>query len=477
MFSVACLLGGLALLGGIMSCSDSEDEEAIYASQTDDFANVKNHASAKGYASSNLRNGKTEPVSVSNLNDGSTSVQSYIIANTTDATNPDVNPWFAVDLGEVRVINKVRVVPGAGQDAANGDTSTAEGLYPNAYPTKYSVQVSEDDAVSDPSEIPSLTWKTVAVVNDGVYATKNVSFWNTKARWVRILVDEFNDKYCSLLELSVFGPRPSVDYSDLGKEINVLFIGNSLTYYNNMWSVFEGISLLKGYNVHATAVTFGGKNLIFHSNAPNTESAIKAKKFDYIVLQDICGSFTDDKLTRGSQAIIAKIRESNPDAKLVYYATWPKKTDQDARTAEFTLCYINKAQQYGALVSPAGEAFYDLTKTNEKFYYEDDGTHPQPVGSFLSASTFFYTIFADEKPGDISSSRHDELNKLINSYVSDSSLGKETSYDLGLLSQIDKLAYKYASAVRPAAADSTGATKYQSVANPDAVYEDFVSDE
>ena len=444
----------------LSACADNDSSSSggVTISGFSDLANAKNYADVKGYASSNLRQSKTTPVSVGNLTDGDTSVQSYIIANTTDSSAPDKNPWFAVDLGAVKSFNKVKVTPGAGQDA--------DGKYPDAYPVRYKVQFSKNtQPAASPAAVADFEWETIAEVTDGTLSAKSISFERHAGRWVRILVDEYNGDYCALLELSVFAPDTSKSLESLGKEINVLFIGNSLTYYNNMWNLFEGLSILKGKNVHATAVTYGGKSLEFHSTSHNAETAINAGNFDYVVLQDICGSFEDSKLSRGSAAIIPKIKEANPDAKLVYYATWPKNSVKETRTAEFTACYLNKAQKYGALIAPAGEAFYDLSKTNSKSYYDSgDDTHPQPVGSFLSACTMFYTIFADEAQVSFSDTDVTKLSALINSFISNSNSGKAAAYDKALLNQISELSYKYSHKIAPAAADSTGATKYTSVA-------------
>ena len=126
---------------------------------------------------------------------------------------------------------------------------------------------------------------------------------------------------------------------------------------------------------------------------------------------------------------------------------------------------MNKAQAYGALISPAGEAFYDLSKTNGVSYYDSgDDTHPQPIGSFVSACSMYYTIFGEEACESFSDSDVKRLSALINSYVSNSGSGKQETYSKSLLNQINELAHKYARKIAPVAADKTGTLKYVSVA-------------
>ena len=76
----------------------------------------------------------------------------------------------------------------------------------------------------------------------------------------------------------------------------------------------------------------------------------------------------------------------------------------------------------------------------------------------------FYTIFADEAQVSFSDTDVTKLSALINSFISNSNSGKAAAYDKALLNQISELSYKYSHKIAPAAADSTGATKYTSVA-------------
>lgn len=59
---------------------------------------------------------------------------------------------------------------------------------------------------------------------------------------------------------------------------DILFIGNSMTYYNTLCNVVQGIATRKGHNIKCSAATNGGKNLIYNEKAGNVVSAIKKKK-------------------------------------------------------------------------------------------------------------------------------------------------------------------------------------------------------
>lgn len=447
----------IVFAGGLMSCNTTTNNNAydeattVFMSGADDLANSRVHTKVQGYASSNLRSGATAPLAVGNLTNGAVSEGQYIIANTTGG---DTKPWFAVDLGEVREINKIRIVAGAGQHA--------DGNYEDAFPTEYKVQYAEETAdVESAAEIATLTWNTIEEVKDATLATRSITFTNKSARYVRVQVEKYFDQYCALLELNVYGPDKTKALSELGKEINILFIGNSITYYNNVWSQFEAIALSKGHNVHSTACVYGGKSIEYHSTSHNAETAIKAGNYDYVVLQDNCSNFNTEKLLSGSEVIIPKIKQYSPNAKIVYYQTWTKQ-DSRSRAEEYIQGYLSAAKEYGDYLAPVGEAFYDLCKTRN-FEYYDDGLHSQPTGSFLAASTIYYSIFLDEEPLKLTNKRYNYINTLINANVSDCKNGISETYGSDVIALCDSLAHQYAHAVLPALKDTTGEVTYTSV--------------
>lgn len=425
----------------------SAGDNTLYGSHNDDLALKTNHGSVKGYASSNLRNGSTTPLTVNNLTNGNTTGTNYIIANTPG----DANPWFAVDLGSVHDINKVIVTPGA------------DGAYPNAYPVQYKIQVAaENTAISSAGQITGLTWKTVATVTNGTMAAESLTFPRQNARYVRVLVDSYAN-YCSLYELSVYETDDTVLWDGEDDMMNVLFIGNSFTYYNTVCNVVKGLAEYNGHNITVTAATNGGQDLVYQSTAENVLNAIKVGGYDVVILQDKVGSnFQESTLMNGSEAIIPIIKQYSPDAKLVYYEPWPTKDQIESKMSYFTSSYINAAKKYNASLAPAGEGFYELYANDGLDYYCSDNRHPQPLGTFNSASTIYYALYPDDAYRVYTESDHTYLNNLINSNVAYTSEGKLDSYSLEILNKITSYGYKYAHAVIPAV---NGTGTYTSVAD------------
>ncbi len=424
-----------------------EPDENLYASFADNLALKK-----QGYASSNLRSGATTPLTVNYLTDGNTIGTYYIIANTPQ----DTNPWFAVDLGSVQDINKVIVTPGA-----DG------GTYPNAYPVSYKIQVaSETTAVSSASAIGNLTWNTVATVTEGTLAAKSVTFPRQNARFVRVLVDSYGD-YCALYELSVFATDDSRLLGEEDEMMNVLFVGNSMTYYNTLCKVVEGFANAQGKQIQCTASTQGGRNLIYHTTYSGTVSAIQSGAYDVVILQDIVGSFDGDELMEGATTLTNMVKEYNPNAEVLLYMPWPVEgslTGESGLLPYFTYHYIKTARTLGATLAPAGEAWYELyNKYTDVAWYCDDEKHPHAIGTFVSACSVYYALFPEAERVTIDGTNQDVINEIINDNIAYSG-DAVAQYDAALLDDISYYAYTFTRAVAASVSDTTGTTKYTSVA-------------
>lgn len=179
---------------------------------------------------------------------------------------------------------------------------------------------------------------------------------------------------------------------------DVLFIGNSMTYYNTLCNVVQGIATHKGHNIKCSAATNGGKNLIYNAKADNVVNAIKKGGYEVVVLQDIVGSFDSDRLMEGARDIISVIKKYNPNAQIIFYEPWPTKdtiTGTSGLLPYFTYSYIQTAKSAGASLAPAGEAFYELYTQHDKDYYCGDNKHPQVLGTFTSASAVYHAMYPD----------------------------------------------------------------------------------
>jgi len=244
-----------------------------------------------------------------------------------------------------------------------------------------------------------------------------------------------------------------------GATTDILFIGNSMTYFNELQDIFEAFAGKMGKSVNCTAATNGGKNLIYQSTASNVVNAIKKTGYEVVIIQDIVSSFNSDNLMTGAKNIINTIHQYNPNAQIIFYEPWPKENvllGSGSRLDYFTQGYISAARATGGRLAPAGEAFYDVYVTCGYNYYAD-GLHPLPMGSFVSASSIYYALYPNEGLKTFTSSDLADLNAAVNI-----AQGTKKNYTLDEFNNIMSRSYKYAREVAPAVADRSGNTKYTS---------------
>ena len=246
---------------------------------------------------------------------------------------------------------------------------------------------------------------------------------------------------------------------------DILFIGNSMTYYNTLCNVVQELAKYYGHNIKCSAATNGGQTLISNAKYDNVLSAIKQGGHDIVILQDIVGSFDGDNLMTGVDTLKGIIKQYNPDAKLMLYMPWPVKeklTGENSKEPYFVQNYIKAARTYDATLAPAGEAFYQAYE-NGYDYYVADNKHPMPLGTFVSATSIFYALYPEETVKTFNETDQTKLSEIINNNIAYSNAQK-TTYDLEQLNFISNASYNASHNVIDAVADKTGKTKYESVA-------------
>lgn len=193
--------------------------------------------------------------------------------------------------------------------------------------------------------------------------------------------------------------------------MDILFIGNSYTYYNNMPLLFEKLCIQNGHEVMVNFVTHNGHKLYeFVDNndqyTKQIDNLIEKQKFDICFLQEnstFCvldsGSFMD-----GISRLVEKLRDSVN--KFVLYETWGRKSGSEvlkknkwtneSMTFEVAMAYERVSQALNIPISHVGLNFYDIYINHKEInLYNEDLSHPSYEGSCLAALTHYVTIFGE----------------------------------------------------------------------------------
>jgi hypothetical protein len=187
---------------------------------------------------------------------------------------------------------------------------------------------------------------------------------------------------------------------------NVLFIGNSITYFNDMPELFKNLSISKGKNVDVTAHTVGGAGFLNHVNDASLYQKIRSKNYKYVIMQpgtgESAGASNPVALTAQRGNIIRdSIRKYSPCSKIFLYEIPYGVPNQNEYPTYFAYQKIIKdsitkmSNLMEVEIIPAGEAaraHYSVTQ-DLALHSSFNDIHPNLQGSYLVASTVFATLF------------------------------------------------------------------------------------
>lgn len=119
--------------------------------------------------------------------------------------------------------------------------------------------------------------------------------------------------------------------SEPEEETRVLFIGNSLTYTNDLPKMISEIADAKGRNLIYQSVTPGGSRLIQHAQSKRVMEEMANASWDFIVLQEQSQypGFGENQLKKyvysPAKKLVKMARQSNPSTVIVFYMTMARK--------------------------------------------------------------------------------------------------------------------------------------------------------
>ena len=199
----------------------------------------------------------------------------------------------------------------------------------------------------------------------------------------------------SALSCGGAAPSPSGPVEISGGH-RVLFIGNSLTYTNDLPGVLAAIARLSGDTIVVASVTRPGYALIDHITAPTTTDAvarINGARWEYVVLQQGPTSRPGpdrDTLIVATQRLDAAIRAAG--ARPALYMVWPAAADS-ANFDRVRVAYQQTACTTNGVFWPAGEAWRAAWRADPGLaLYGPDRFHPSPIGTFLAALVMYERI-------------------------------------------------------------------------------------
>ena len=180
----------------------------------------------------------------------------------------------------------------------------------------------------------------------------------------------------------------------VGGMINILFIGNSHTYYNDMPMMVRQLAVGDGYECRVVMIAHGGWFLMQHVEEPDVRFNILYGGYDYVVLQEHAHPLApEEQYVEALETLNSWIRKAGSIP--VIYETWTKKDNPGAQEHKNAM-YQRAAEKFGALLAPVGETWWAYKESYPELeLYDPDGGHASPDGSAFAAKCIWETIRED----------------------------------------------------------------------------------
>ena len=193
----------------------------------------------------------------------------------------------------------------------------------------------------------------------------------------------------------------------------ILFIGNSLTFYNDVPGIFANFADRTNKQLFIGTSLIGGATLQEHSLNVETVDLIFQYDWDYVVLQGggYNAAFPEyfDEVLQPAKLLKNFILSNKPDSKIIYFMSFAAPDSVEANLTELTYDVFQTMIYNGALkladsldcmVAPLGAAWRTVVEDRpDIIMYNPDGIHQSPAGAYLEACVYYATIFQESCEG------------------------------------------------------------------------------
>jgi hypothetical protein len=178
-----------------------------------------------------------------------------------------------------------------------------------------------------------------------------------------------------------------------GPGLHILYVGNSLTYENDLPGTIAAIATLDGAQISYESIANPDFALVDHlDGGSNAVSEIQRGGWNFVILQQGPSSLPESRtlLIDGTQRFDKYIRAAG--ARSALYMVWPSR-DRLSFLEDVRLSYKLAADTVQGIFLPAGEAWMAAWRDNPGLsFYASDNVHPTPLGTFLAALVIYERI-------------------------------------------------------------------------------------
>ena len=210
--------------------------------------------------------------------------------------------------------------------------------------------------------------------------------------------------------------------------MNILFLGNSLIFYNDMPDIFAHLCAAGGKDVTVESITKGSATISHFASERDplgirTREMLASRRWDYVIIEPSrrITPFEESVLCAETEAAkTVKTLAEEAGAKILLYAVWGNndgKVKECVAEAPPHMPFVGVVHPYarrdhalflhktahrisealgGVTVAEAGLAFENMIGAHPDMeLYHTDLRHPSPAGSYLAACTIYSAIFGE----------------------------------------------------------------------------------
>lgn len=200
--------------------------------------------------------------------------------------------------------------------------------------------------------------------------------------------------YCCLITFWLIGLL-SVNAQDKTskKELRVLFVGNSLTYVNNLPEIVAQLAKSAKQKLAYKMVAYPNYSLEDHWNKGEVQKILAKEKWDFVVMQQGPSAYQDGRVVLVEYAKKYAEPITQAGAKPAFYMVW-SSADRIRDFAGVSATYKAAAKEVNGLFFPAGEAWLEAWRREPKLeLYSADKFHPNQAGSYLAALVIYQQLY------------------------------------------------------------------------------------
>lgn len=190
-----------------------------------------------------------------------------------------------------------------------------------------------------------------------------------------------------------------IESAGLADGAKVLFIGNSLTYSNDLPEMLEAIAAQAGKRLETDAIALPNGALEDHFRARTAHSAIANGGYRIVIMQQGPSSLPESQanLLEWTARFATRIRAGG--ARPALYMVWPDIT-RSAYFDDVRDAYSNAALEVNGMFIPAGEAWRAAWRSDPQLpLYDSDQFHPSVLGSYAAALSIYTELYRQSPVG------------------------------------------------------------------------------